>query len=188
MDETTPPPAKTPPYTLEPGRIVHLRGVEIFRIARRPESAISPSVADAAARHIVDLFNELNVRIYNDGTVFDDRLHPADDDVPTTKAAKEFYRKLRIVRECPEEAAKAMARAEWHVQRALLLIRVPMRTHDILAHLEPVLKEAEFELSKMFDESVEPSDRVCEREGCGKKLDPRWPAVYCSNDCAFKDA
>lgn len=30
--------------------------------------------------------------------------------------------------------------------------------------------------------------RVCYRDACGKPLHPRWPAVYCSNACAWADA
>jgi hypothetical protein len=28
----------------------------------------------------------------------------------------------------------------------------------------------------------------CAREACNKPLHPNWPAVYCSNACAHKDA
>lgn len=30
--------------------------------------------------------------------------------------------------------------------------------------------------------------RTCALPSCGKALHPRWPAVYCSNRCAIKDA
>ncbi|HSX23379.1 MAG TPA: hypothetical protein VLE97_11450 [Gaiellaceae bacterium] len=29
--------------------------------------------------------------------------------------------------------------------------------------------------------------RCCENPDCRRALHPRWPAVYCSNDCALED-
>ena len=29
--------------------------------------------------------------------------------------------------------------------------------------------------------------RRCENESCRRALHPRWPAVYCSNECALDD-
>ena len=35
---------------------------------------------------------------------------------------------------------------------------------------------------------VDPSPgRLCESERCRRPLHPRWPAVYCCNDCALDD-
>lgn len=40
----------------------------------------------------------------------------------------------------------------------------------------------------LCESDVDRAGRVCEREACRKPLHPRWPAVYCSNACAFADA
>jgi hypothetical protein len=32
------------------------------------------------------------------------------------------------------------------------------------------------------------SGRVCMFDACGRDLHPQWPALYCSNECARKDA
>lgn len=35
---------------------------------------------------------------------------------------------------------------------------------------------------------VDPSPgRSCENESCRRPLHPRWPAVYCCNECALED-
>ncbi len=39
-----------------------------------------------------------------------------------------------------------------------------------------------------FAPNTHPMGRKCEREGCGKPIPPNQVAVYCTNECAYKDA
>jgi len=180
-------------YTVEPGRIIHFGGVEVFRITRKSEDAVlSPAAVDSATRYIARLLNELNVRIFPDGTIYDDRHVPEHTPEPEpgslSAMAKKFAHDLQLVRENPEAATKAIVRALYFIERAILIRNAPVRMNDAISHIDQQLDMAKFELEKLFNGVAPSDDRICEREGCGKKLDPRWPAVYCSNDCAFKDA
>jgi len=60
---------------------------------------------------------------------------------------------------------------------------------DIPAHVD--LPEAEFQMAgyrRPGPEVPEVPGRVCENPDCRAPLDPKWPAVYCSNECAIEDA
>ncbi|TAL43761.1 MAG: hypothetical protein EPN91_05850 [Salinibacterium sp.] len=43
-------------------------------------------------------------------------------------------------------------------------------------------------LTCMICDTTPSPGRVCASEECGKPLHPQWPAVYCSDRCAWRDA
>ena len=82
------------------------------------------------------------------------------------------------------------------------LVRVAEAPHDGLIICLEHLRELAFDLafeklpeaqSKFWGQRcamccVESSPgRLCESESCRRPLHPRWPAVYCCNECALED-
>lgn len=57
-----------------------------------------------------------------------------------------------------------------------------------LRHDEILSEVVEFIGHRCLMCGVDPSPgRRCENESCRRALHPRWPAVYCCNECALED-
>lgn len=105
------------------------------------------------------------------------------------KRIESFEQQLGMVKDYPGKAHGAMVQALFAIEQAITQVKMNQPETPVAAsydeRLLPLLMEAQKELDGFFEIK---DDRVCDREGCGKKLDYDWPAIYCSNDCARQDA